>query len=222
MTEEGLTPEEFSRLVALPENDPERVRAGSRPDFEARLRLYREFESPEAPPVPPAASAAAARTVTARVLAEVRPSHPAGRSWLAPLVRFFEQPAPRAALAFGALFVVVGTAFWFTTRLESPDPGAVRGEPESMFTIAEPRSFPDRVELSWPAVPGAEAYRVVFYGPDLNETARVEDLHVTTLGLDRRALPKGLEPGIEVLAEVTALAGGDAIAKSPARLVSLK
>ena len=218
MNTDRLTPEEFARLVALPENDPERVRAAHRPDFEAHLRLYREFESPTAVPEHAPADA---RQLAARVLDNVRPERAReGPSWLAGLVHFFAQPAPRAALALGALVVVAGTATWFAGRNAGPD-RAVRGEAGSTFVIAEPRKLPNGLELSWTAVPGATGYRVLFYGADLHEITRVDQLKETRLLLDPAALPAGLTAGQEVLVEVSALSGTDPMVTTSNRAVRL-
>jgi hypothetical protein len=43
MTQERLTPEEFARLLSLPEDHPDRIRSAT-PEFEARVQLLREFE----------------------------------------------------------------------------------------------------------------------------------------------------------------------------------
>jgi len=57
---------------------------------------------------------------------------------------------------------------------------------------------------------------VTFLSAGLDEVAHVERLPAATYVLDRDALPAGLVSGQSVLWRVTAKAGGDAIARSPA------
>jgi hypothetical protein len=191
----------------------------ARPDFEARLRLFREFESPSA--TPSFATADADRLAT-RVLAALPPVRAReSRSWLAGLLSLFAQPGPRAALALGTLAVVAGTATWFAGRNTAPD-RAVRGEAGSTFVITEPRRLANGIELSWTAVPGATGYRVLFYGVDLHEITRVDQVKETKLLLDPAALPAGLTAGQEVLIEVSALVGSDPMVTTPNRVVRLE
>jgi hypothetical protein len=126
----------------------------------------------------------------------------------------------RPALAFAAVAIVAGITLWSTSR--GPAPRAVRGGGETMaLVLSEPRAISNGIELTWTPVAGAEAYRVVFYGADLKESAHVDGLVEARLVRRAGSLPSGLTGGAEVLAEVTALRNGDPIATSKAQALHL-
>lgn len=240
MSHERLTPEEFARLLSLPQYHPERLRAASTPEFEARVRLLREFEAP-APDLLPPDTPAAARELEARVRGNVRESRDDARGRIAPAPLGGQlSPAPREksgsllralvglfggtpqrAVAFAGVLAIAITGTWLMTR-ETPE-RAVRGADQAAaIEIAAPRATAHGVELSWTPVPGADAYRVVFYASNLEELARVGPVTGTRLELRSDALPAGLRAGTEMLAEVTALRGEDPIATSKPRLLSVR
>jgi len=231
MTPERYTPDEFARLMALPDGHPDRQSAEQSAQFRAWRLMLREFEQPEAALASPSELESAAREVEARVARALTARAAAGaeaprhrtvphRALVASLVAWFRRPAMRPALAVVAVVLVAGVALWSSTR--GPATRAVRGPSEaSSFVLNAPRAVPGGIELTWTPVPDAEAYRVVFYGTDLQESARVDGLTRPGLLLHADALPAGLPHGGHVMAEVTALRHGDPIVTSASRLVRL-
>ncbi len=221
MSPERMSPEEFARLMALPADHPERRRMEHSPEFEARVHLLHDFESPGDGQLTPD-ERAAGRELEARLapmIATARAAAPprtrrAAWSWLK------GGGTPRAALAFASVALVAVLATWMTTHDGARR--AVRGAPETAaFELAAPRPTAGGVRLAWPAVAGADHYRLVFFGPDMDERARIESLTSTTLELRAGALPAGLTAGTEALVGVVALHGPDPLATTPARLVRL-
>jgi len=226
MTPKPVTPDDFARLLALPEDHPERRALAGNPAFEARLRLWREFESGADDRLSPEAIDSAARELTRRLARGIdtgatahatgtRPARAPGTfRWLG----WFGSP-PRAALAFASVIVVIAAATWVVTRQASQP--VVRSAPEhAVLEIAAPRVTRDGIELQWAPVAGADAYQVTFYGRDLTEIAHSDPTGDVRLVLRAGQLPHGLEAGREVLAEVSALHGSDTIARSAPRLVT--
>jgi len=223
MSEERFTPDEFARLVSLPASHPDRQRAERTSQFEAWRVMLREFEQPSGAPLSAAELAAAGRELERRVVQTLDPiSRVVTRpSWSGALSAWLRGPASRPALALAAIVVVTGAALWVATS-RPPGPRAVRGAGEApAIVLAPPRAVEGGIELRWTPVAGAEAYRVVFYGADLGESARVDGLSAPRLVLRRDALPSGLQHGGQALVEVTALRGGDPVATSPTRAITL-
>jgi hypothetical protein len=196
------------------------------PAAEARLlaALEREIGAPLGPaPDPGAAPVARAETRRAE------PDAPRGiggrlAGWLG---------APRLRPAFALAVVLVAAvgvwSQWGPRRegdaplLRGPSgPGTETVEPGAWAARAHASALGDgRTRLAWEAAPGATHYQVVFLAEDLHEIARVGGLAATRLDLDRRALPAGLAPGQAVLWRVTAHAGADELARSPASSLTL-
>ncbi|HTM58437.1 MAG TPA: hypothetical protein VL123_08490 [Candidatus Udaeobacter sp.] len=233
MNDDRLSAEDFARLTSLPEDHPERRRWAGSPEFEARLRLWREFETSAGGSLSAEDAGLAARELERRVESEVRggaagrggavaaPSRdaaaarPAGRSWLQ---RIFGAP-PRAAVAFATILVVAVATTWFLAR-ERTVP-AERGTVEhAAIELMAPRPTANGIELDWTRVAGADGYRVVFYGAELTEVARIDRVSTTHVELRSGALPQGLVAHRDVMAEVQALHGEDVIATSKSRMVS--
>jgi hypothetical protein len=229
MEDDPLTAETFARLASLPEDDPERQRWAASPEFEARLRLWREFESPAGGRLSAEEARSAARELGQRMEGAVRAGVPRGdhetvRSQMARregpswFQRMFGAP-PRMALAFASILVIGVATTWFLAR-ERTRPVERGATEHAAIQLLPERATPNGVELSWTAVSGADGYRVIFYGADLNEIARIDRVTETRIELRSAALPAGLIPGHEVLAEVSALHGEDAIAISKSRLIT--
>ena len=179
------------------------------PDAEARLLSALEKEigvtiAPGARPGP-----AVARTT---------PATGPGRGSL--LDRLFGgTPLLRPALALAAV-AVVAFGVWSQVRPAREDGGRLRGpaaspSPGTWLALPHSASLGDgRVRLAWSPAAHATGYAVVFLGEDLTELARVGDLRTVELVLERDDLPAGLHSGQVVLWRVTAVAGGDEIARS--------
>lgn len=85
------------------------------------------------------------------------------------------------------------------------DPGETR-EPGLM--LREPALVAGGVELRWTPDPGADAYRVLLIGPDLEEIASLGPVADTMLVLGREALPEGLDAGTTLGWQVESQRGG--------------
>jgi hypothetical protein len=231
MTDRRDTPEEIERLMALPEDHPERVAAAASPRFEAFRRMLGEFERPSDALVSDA-DLASARVELARRLEDAGVLGPptAGAATTAapktprPLPRpgFFAwltSGGGRPAFAVAGAVLVVGFGWWAT---HPP------WRDETTRAIAEPGAFElvtrhegDALVLSWKAVEGADGYRVVFLGPGLTEVARRDVPGATSLALRAGSLPAGVAPGSRVSIEVVALRMGSELATTPARAILL-
>ena len=214
---------EFERPGPLP--------AEARPD-EAEAQLLAQLERElgvtiaEAPPVP-----------------ERRPAvHPAGGGVQGFFARWFGGPGWRSALALGGVIAIAVGAWSLLgpgreeSRLRGPamPGGAWNADPEVRIIVPPSGSTGTDgggVMLKWNPAPRATHYAVVFLAPDLTEIARVEDVRQadpqlpgsgeTALFLRKDRLPSGLTSASEVLWRVTAYAGEDEIARSPATPVQL-
>ena len=250
MTLDDLGPDAFARLMALPEDHPDRHRAASAPGFEARRRLYEQFAAREQDLMSAAELSSAEHELGRRLeraigatqstaphgggapstLAPSAPGAPRpgtldrgdrgdrGHGWLTSLREFWRQPAPRAAWSLAAAVLLVATATWIVMR--RPARETLRSAPPTeQLVIGEPRLQDQSLELSWTAVPGADAYRLVFFGSDLTEIASVNDLVAPAYVLERSALPSGLAPAQEVMTQVIAMRTGEPLAKSRPRSI---
>lgn len=232
MNDKRFTPEEFARWMALPEDHPERRALIESPQFEAWRAMHHAFVSAE-----PASDSAGAGELAARLerslgiaitpaagatAARVEPSSRAARhegaSWNERLRSLFS-PALRPAFALAAVAVVAAASWWSFERARAPE--VVRGGEPHGFAIAEPRPVPGGIRLSWPAVPEADAYRVILLGAGLSEIARIEDLREPSVVLNAASIAGGLRSGSEVQVEVTALRAGDPIATSRVRAIRI-
>lgn len=229
---------EFARLAALPEDHPERRRAADSPEVQARLAMLREFETPSPSPLSDAEATREARVISARVLARLakigfvegrmtledmtarrRKAAALTRSRRPWLERGLGPDANRAAIAFAALVIVAGVG-WFAMR--TPEPRATRGvTPSGGLIIESARLDGGTLTLRWTEVTGAEHYRVIFYGADMRERARLENVSEPTLALVAGTLPAGLESGEQTLVEVTAMKRADPLMTSAPRLIRL-
>lgn len=229
MTERPFSPDEFVRLLSLPEDHPERRRAESSGMLDAWRQMLREFENPPDSIASPTeladADAAIERRMTGVLAAPPRmrsgtnASGAAGPGFLAWLSATLFRPALRPAFALVALVVVAGGSWWL---VDSRTPRAVRGVESPGGIVVEARTPADgTLELSWAPVAGADGYRVRFFGSTLREIARLEDLPEPKLRLERGSLPAGLSAGAETLVEVAAIRGGGVIAVSTSRAVRL-
>lgn len=86
------------------------------------------------------------------------------------------------------------------------DPGAETSE--SGLALHEPTVVAGGVELRWTADPGADAYRVLLIGPDLDVIASWGPFADTSLVVGRDRLPEGLEPGATLGWQVESQRGG--------------
>jgi hypothetical protein len=234
MSTDRFTPEEFERLLALPEDHPDRRRVEATAEFEAMRRMHDEFERPSDTLLSSDQLEAASRELSRRVAVgggavdrppvasggEARRASTQRRSFASRVLELLRTPASRAGLALACGVVVVVALWWSEHRGQQPN--ALRGAREDgAFEVTLILERRDAVELRWARVAAADAYRVVFLGADLGETAHVDVADVTRIELRRSELPAGIAAGTRVSFEVVALRRGVTIATTPARSVLL-
>lgn len=229
MSEERFTPEEFARWMALPEDHPERRAHAGSPRVEAWHAMHQAFIRDEAAADPAATTELASRLERSLGLTiphdsseapPVRAVRAATDGWslrgLFTLVR-------RPAFAFATLAVIAAGAassWWVYERAHTP--AAMRGESSRGFLIAEPLETPEGLLLTWPAIAGADEYRVILLGADLTERGRIEGLRKPEVALTVRALSGSLPADGELQVEIIALRAGDPLATSSARTIHLR
>ncbi len=217
MSPEPWTPEEFARLMALPEGHPERERAKASPAFEAWCRMHEVFSAPT-PTAAETAELAATDAELARRLAAARPAPAEVRSLVRERAarRGWDAPAIRFAVA-AALLVVVGTTAWLGTQ--GPGDRRLRGDGQQpgAFELAVPRLTSEGEVLEWAPSARAESYRIVFYGHALEEIAHVDVASGTRYVLRPGALVPGLVAGDTVRAVVQAVHAEAVLETSPMR-----
>jgi hypothetical protein len=224
--------DEAADVLELPESHPRRVHARTCPRCSALLAEWLAYAAAE-PGTVPAADLADAEARLARVLAAeagvttARPDAPrAARPEDRPsLWERLMQPAMRPALAFGALALVLGAALVVTRTSQREHSLVLRGMPTgpAQSAVLESAQRVDgKLRLSWRAVPGAETYELRFYSGDLMEVGRVGSLQGTSAELPVATLPFHPEPDAVLLVRLVALAGGDAIATSNAKVIQAR
>jgi hypothetical protein len=232
MNDGRFTPEALGRLVALPEDHPERVAAVASPQFEAYRRMLADFERPGDALVADAELDAARAELMSR-LADAghippRTATPAAAPEASRTVRPLPRPGVlawltsgggRPALAVAGALIVVGFGWWATQRPARDE--TTRGIADLGAFELTTKKQGDSLVLSWNAVEGADRYRVVFLGAGLAEVAHQDVPTGTSLALRAGALPAGVAPRSRVSIEIVALKMGGEIATSPARTLLL-
>jgi hypothetical protein len=212
--------EELARVRELPADAPERVHAAECPRCRAALLALAEFERQDVT-LPAEAGAERARARLDAAIESLTSPAPAaaapgrGRAAREPgwLARLLAPPALRWASAFAVLAVVAASA-WFAVRgpaAHAPRGGrVVRGEAAEASPLSV-RATGAGWELAWSPVAGADSYDLVFLDSDLREVARLTGLREARIVLSRESLPPGVAPGVPMLVEVDARAGGDVV-----------
>lgn len=224
MSEDRHTPAAFARLLELPPEHPERIRAERDPRFQAWERMHRTFRTGSAGHVPEAERRDVDAELARRLAREIDetagteagdPAPRPGRRVREPL-RIGGRPRRSwvPALAAAAAIVVAG-ALWLQL---APEPGGrrVRGGPETTgisIAVRQQPVGPD-LELRWDPAPGADHYVVAFLGADLQERARSGEVAEPVLRLRASDLPVGLASGEETAFEVIALHGTRVVGRS--------
>ena len=221
-------PDDLAGLEDLPEDDP-RV-AGAGPRTRAQLRAYRDFVAPG--DVPEGARVAEAEERLARALERELSASATGGvpgRGASPVPRsegFWTKllgPRMRPALAFVALVVVIG-GVWLARPARHAVAPVLRGSsaPSSANELASASVMRSdgSVRLEWLHEPRAQSYTLVFLSPELDEIARVPDLHETRFDLRPDARPAGLPAG-PALWRVVAMRGVDEIARSKTAAITV-
>jgi hypothetical protein len=236
--------EKLEELLALEARDPRRAHLEDCPRCRARATAFRAFLALEPLPegsrleearrrLSDAMREEAAARLPGWESASAEPPHRrrgwrSEMRWIARRSRSWwelwrSRPAWRTHWAPAFALVTLALAAIILVRVtgESQDPAPfhLRGPDPASGPWASPpasRILPGgAVELSWPALPAADSYRVIFSGADLAELRRIDvgpgARHVASAE-EIRALGPG---GAVVFWRVAALRGGDVVAWSP-------
>jgi hypothetical protein len=218
MNDRDFGPEEFERLLGLPEDHPERVRVEQSDRFIAWKHMLETFERPPDGRMPARERAEAEANLARRVEAALArggvagPSRPVSprRSWLEAMLG---GRSLRPALAIAMVLIVAAAGWWSVDRMrERP---AVRGAGEATRFDLRATPLDGGLELRWAAIPGARRYALVFFGSDLTEMARVDSLEESLLTLRATNRPAGLVAGQSLMVQVTAFRAMDEVASKP-------
>lgn len=222
-TERCAAMEDLAALLKLPPQDPRRRHLDGCPRCRARVVTFLEFT--EAPnDVPRDLLLDAETKLDAALRRELAlGGDPRGEDAAAPFRRWLASlTLPRSGFAWvGAAAVVVAVVA--AVRIFAPrpeEPFLLRGSEEHVApgasTALALRAVPAEggVDLSWSAVPGADAYEVRIYGTNLEEIVRLRPTPEARLILKRTDLPVSAAPGAVVLWKVVALRDGDPLSES--------
>lgn len=220
--------ETFEDLLRLDARDPRRMHLDDCPRCRARLIAFRSFL--ERRPLPAGADPGdARRRLSAAIRAESeregrpRPSRPRlPRFWR---IQILWKPA-LALIAASMLVVLLLRPAGHGPDVHSPADHSpadgslvLRGQPSASMPLVADWAPEGSVRLSWPAVPSAEGYRVMLYGTDLEEIARLEAGRDTMLVLTAAQVARLGPSGGAVFWRVATLAGGEPVSVSaPATL----
>jgi hypothetical protein len=219
-TSPGACPpvESFEELLRLDARDPRRAHLDDCPRCRARLIAFRSFV--ERRPMPAGADLGdARRRLSAAIRAEIEQESPRHRLWP-------RRPRPwRMQLLWKPALGLVAAGVLVILLLRPAGQGSgdgalvLRGEGPAPAALAADRAPDGSLRLSWPAVPPAEGYRVMLYGRDLAEIARLEAGRDTVLVLSAERVARLGPSGGAVFWRVAALEGGEPVSLSaPATL----
>lgn len=231
MSDSRWKPEDLGELAALPPDDPRRRAVEATARGRAMLLAYREFVAPADTPAGarPSEADAILATALAREIGEPvrsggdRTLRSVEESVWTRLIRSLSAPAMRPAYALAALLIVSG-GLWTMWKSSGRAPAThLRGEAaHAAIALSPPQTLAaGAIELGWQPVAGATSYEVAFFAPDLTELGHTGPLAEPRLVLEPGALPAGLHPGADVLWQVTARSGADAIGQSRTTLIRL-
>ena len=221
--------EELEEIAGLDPGDSRLLHLTDCPRCRALLASYRVFREPGTVPTPAGAdlsdaerrlSAALQRGIHDTVVTPEKPMHRRDGPREGPLAWFlrgFRSPLLRPALAAaGAVCVLLFAVNLLDLREHGGHRGVLRGgEQAAGLVLQQPQIMDDgRVKLSWRPVEAADTYRVILYGIDLNEQARLEAGPDTFLVFRPSDLPGLSGSGEPILWRVAAFRGGDEIGRS--------
>lgn len=230
--------ERLEELIALDAGDPRRAHLESCPRCRSRMLAFTSFM--EVHPVPDGARLEDARKRLSKVLRE----EVASRAGDAPsaaqastaterrprrglrLLLDWLAPRPRqVAVGLAALAVAVVVIIQVREERQDGSPLHLRGPEAPGWMAAAPGLHSVRadgaLELRWPAMEGAEGYRLVFSGPELMEILRIEAGADTQYVLPAETVSELGSTGSTVFWRVQALRGGDTITQSPPGTLTL-
>jgi hypothetical protein len=219
--------EELEAVLRLPPADPRRRHVEDCPRCRARVLTFLEFIEPPGD-VPLAVLHEAESRLDGMLKRELalEGGRRTGASGSFPRRHAGWPPSrfvfPWAAAAFAVVALVLAVR---ALRPRGEAPVLLRGSTEHVAPGAgaapalRSALTPAGLELSWSAVPGADAYEVRIYSPTLEEIARLRPTARTRVLLARADLPPSAAPGTAALWKVVALRAGDPLQESaPAEL----
>lgn len=224
--------EEMGSVSRLDPQDHRQQHLKSCARCRALMTAYRDFQEQarvRAGSDPAAAEARLSAFVEHDILGEdveSEDSSTAGETGLARLLRgLFSRPLRPALVLVGAAAVILVAVTLVDFGGETPDHRILRGDEttaEGGLSLNPPHLLDDdRVRLSWQAAEGADSYTVIFLGEELHELARLEAGGKTSLELQPSTIQALPGSGTPVLWRVSALSGGDEIARSRAQSMRL-
>jgi len=197
------------------------------PRCQARLADYRDFMAGTAP-CPPRDLQAALATLDAdlreAVAGEAVAAEATRPDRARPRVRSlhpgFAHPLARTAFALAALFLILVALDALPDRPQRREIRLRAGEDRpaagTALGLEAPRPLSDGgLELSWRALPGADAYRLRLLAPDLGLLAERDCGSATWIRLTAAELAEARAAGAILVWQVEARAGGDPLAVSP-------
>jgi hypothetical protein len=200
---------EIATVLELPADHPRRRHAESCTRCRSLMASYVSFV--EAGPVEGADLERVRGMLDARIRADAsrwRPSRaPARAFWWQALLR----PAPLLA---AGLVVIAAAVFWTTRGPEQSSLRESNSQPQAFALSLAEVATDGSIQLHWGAMTGADGYQVRLYGPDFGEIYRSPNTAVTSLTVERTALPPNLPPTLDLTWRVFALSQGDVIATS--------
>jgi len=199
--------ERVADVAALPADDPLRRHAEACPRCRNLLRSYLSFM--DAAPVDGFTIEGARGKLDALIDAQVGAGAASGSSRFSLFLRGLTRPVP--ALATVAVVVVAAVVVWQQAR--GPQSVNLREPPVATYMTLAPADVRSdgSIHLSWNPYPGADAYQVRVYGPDLTEIYRSAPVSEPSAVIDRSALPSDLPLTLDLMWRVDALQGGDVI-----------
>jgi hypothetical protein len=221
---QGCPPlERFEELLRLDPGDPRRAHLEDCPRCSARVTAFQSFLTMR--PLPEGIDLDEARRRLSQALRQEvagrerasrsRPSFPSG---------FFLWPRWKPALGLAAA-LALGVILVRTTLDRRPDQEIVlRGDSGAgpAVVLLQPVPAEDgALLLRWRKAQDAEGYRVLIYGPDLAEIARIEAGGDTALVLTAARLSQLARPGSAVFWRVATLGRGDQLSLSAPSILRL-
>lgn len=211
MSTRCIESERIGEVAELPADHPLRRHVEECPRCRNLLRSYQTFLRAE--PVAGFGIDAERRKLDKLISSKVSEKRPeASRhspTGFGSMLRGLVRPVP--LIAVGAVLVLAAVVVWRQAR--GPEDILLRSGPTSQtaaLPLADVR--PDgSIHLSWTAVPGADAYQVRIYGPNLTEIYRHPEVAETSIVIDRSLLPSDLPPKLDLMWRVYALQAGDII-----------
>ncbi len=226
MTADGpcFDPRDAATVAGLPDDHPLRAHARECPRCRALLDSYAAFATGDPGDVPAADLADADARLTralANAIGAPAPAPTAARPAADRDPSVWERlwhPAMRPALAFAALALVAGAIVWWPREGGHGGAPTMRGEARAgVLEVTRAEWADGTLRLAWRPVAGAEDYELRCFSSALAEIGRVGPLTGDRADIATSRLPAAA--GDTLLVRVVALAGGDPIATSAARVI---